>query len=131
MVSSDEKWVEFILRQLFSNSMKYRRDQGAKITIYGEQSKGQKSLIVEDNGWGISREDIGRIFEKGFTGKNGRRADTHATGMGLYLCRRLCEKLQIGLICQSQEGSYTRMILTFPDSDFNRIGESDENERLT
>lgn len=131
MVSADEKWVEFILRQLFSNSMKYRRDQGAKITIYGEQSKGQKSLIVEDNGWGISREDIGRIFEKGFTGKNGRRADTHATGMGLYLCRRLCEKLQIGLICQSQEGSYTRMILTFPDSDFNRIGESDENERLT
>lgn len=120
-VSTDEKWVEFILKQIFSNSMKYRRSEGARLRIYAENGEKQINLVIEDNGCGISEEDIGRIFEKGFTGKNGRRSNSHATGMGLYLCRRLCEKLEIGISCESEKGRYTRMILTFPDSDYNKM----------
>lgn len=120
-VSTDEKWVVFMLKQMFSNSMKYRRDTGARLHIYAENGEKQKSLILEDNGCGISKEDVGRVFEKGFTGKNGRMENSRATGMGLYLCKRLCEKLGVGLSCQSEEGAYTRMILTFPDSDHNKI----------
>lgn len=120
-VSTDEKWVEFILKQIFSNSMKYRRPEGAKLKIYAEQGEKRKSLIIEDNGCGISKEDIGRIFEKGFTGKNGRTENSRATGMGLYICGRLCEKLKIGISCESEQGKYTRMILTFPDSDYNKM----------
>jgi len=121
IVSTDEKWVEFILKQIFTNSMKYRKDTGAKLRIYVENGNKQKSLIIEDNGYGISEEDIGRIFDKGFTGKNGRRDNSYATGMGLYLCRKLCEKLEIGISCESEKGKFTRMILTFPDSDFLKL----------
>lgn len=133
IVSTDEKWVKFILRQIFSNSMKYRKDTGAKLKIYMENGEKQKSLVIEDNGCGISQEDIGRVFEKGFTGKNGRLKNSHATGMGLYLCNRLCDKLGIGIACESEREKYTRIILTFPDSDYNKIGrgiESYKTERL-
>ena len=122
-VSTDEKWVEFILKQIFSNSMKYRRETEAKIRIRTEEGPMQKSLIIEDNGCGIPEEEIGRIFDKGFTGSNGRTEDSHATGMGLYLCSRLCRKLGLGISCESEKGKYTRMILTFPDSDHNKISE--------
>lgn len=135
LVSTDEKWVEFILKQIFSNSMKYKRQTNAVIRIYTRPGERQKSLVIEDNGWGVAREDVGRIFQKGFTGKNGRREGSHATGMGLYLCKRLCDKLGIGISCESEAGAYTRMILTFPDSDHNKLSgslpkkESCKNER--
>jgi len=133
MVSTDEKWVEFIIKQIFSNSMKYKKPAEPKLRIYVEEGEKQKSLVIEDNGCGISKEDLGRIFEKGFTGENGRKENSHATGMGLYLCRRLCEKLEIGILCESVKGEYTRMILTFPDSDYNKTKlcpEGYKNERL-
>lgn len=120
-VPTDEKWAEFIIKQIFSNSMKYRRETGARIKIYAENREKQKSLVIEDNGCGISEEEIGRIFEKGFTGKNGRLKNNNATGIGLYICRRLCEKLRMGIFCESEAGSYTRIILTFPDTDYNRF----------
>lgn len=123
IVSTDEKWVEFMIKQIFSNSMKYRRETGPRLTIRAEKGKKQKSLVIEDNGRGVAPEDLGRIFDKGFTGKNGRMTGSRATGMGLYLCRRLCEKLGIGISCESEPGQFTRMILTFPDSDFNRLTE--------
>ena len=128
-VSTDEKWVEFILKQIFSNSMEYRRPEGARLRIYMASGRQQKSLILEDNGPGIPREDRRRIFEKCITGKNRRKYNGRATGMGLYLCRRLCEKLGIGISCESEEGAYTRMILTFPDSDHNRIGDDSADGR--
>lgn len=121
IVSTDEKWVEFILKQIFSNSMKYRRDVSPKIRIYVEEGVKRKSLIVEDNGCGILKEEISRVFEKGFTGKNGRMENHNATGIGLYLCGRLCEKLGIGISCESEKGECTRMILTFPDSDYHKF----------
>ena len=73
-VSTDEKWVIFILGQIFSNSRKYRRPAGAKIRISMKTGERQKSLVIEDNGRGIPAEDLGSIFQKGFTGKNGRDA---------------------------------------------------------
>ncbi len=96
LVSTDEKWVEFILKQIFSQHEIQKADQCGDPHLY-PPGRRQKSLVIEDNGWGIAREDVGRIFQKGFTGKNGRREGSHATGMGLYLCRRLCGKLGIAI----------------------------------
>ena len=76
-----------------------------------------KKWIVEDNGTGIREEEMSRIFEKGFTGSNGRNGKK-STGMGLYLCRRLCEKLGIAIEAESVRGEGTKMILTFPVSSY-------------
>lgn len=130
-VSTDEKWAEFILKQIFSNSMKYRGDGKPGLKIYVEDGRKQKSLVVEDYGRGICKEDLPRIFDKGFTGENGRTENNRATGIGLYLCKRLCEKIGAGIACESEKGKYTRMILTFPDSDYNKIGEAYKNVRLS
>lgn len=116
-VSSDEKWVVFILDQIFSNCLKYRREENPCIRICAVRGKQQVSLIVEDNGIGIAKEEIRRVFDKGFTGKNGR-IGKKSTGIGLYLCMGLCRRLGIGLSCESEEGIFTRILLTFPDSDF-------------
>lgn len=120
-VSTDEKWVEFLLNQVISNCIKYRQDEDSLITISTVRKDRSLLLVVEDNGMGIPKDELGRIFEKGFTGKKGRSKKA-STGIGLYLCSRLCEKLSIGLRCESEEGAYTRMIFIFPDTDFSRIG---------
>lgn len=120
IVSTDEKWVVFLLGQVFANSIKYCRKEGALVRIYVQRGKQKLTLIVEDNGLGIPAEDLGRIFDKGFTGKNGRTG-AKSTGIGLYLCKRLCDKLGIGLSCESVEGQFTRILFTFPDSDFQKI----------
>lgn len=120
MVSTDEKWVVFLLNQVFANSIKYCREEAPLVEISVQKGHQQLTLIVEDNGPGIPREDLGRIFDKGFTGRNGRRY-AKSTGIGLYLCKRLCDKLSIGLACESVEGQFTRILFTFPDSDFQKI----------
>lgn len=109
-VFADEKWVRFILNQLISNAVKYRT-QRPELHFFTDVEKGQVSLIIEDNGIGIPPGDLSRIFEKGFTGSNGRAVQS-STGIGLYLCRRLCDKLGIGLAAYS-EGEGTRMALSF------------------
>lgn len=119
-VSTDEKWLVFLLDQVFSNCMKYRRQENPCIRIYAERRKQQISLIIEDNGIGIAKEDLRRVFDKGFTGKNGR-AEKKSTGIGLYLCKRLCDKLGIGIVCESKEENFTRIIFTFPNSDFQKF----------
>ncbi|BBF42187.1 sensor histidine kinase [Lachnospiraceae bacterium KM106-2] len=120
VVSTDEKWVEFLLNQIFSNCMKYKNEKEAMVHISARRGKKSVSLVIEDNGIGIVKEDLRRIFQKGFTGKNGRTGEK-ATGIGLYLCKRLCDKLGIGIHCESEYGSYTRMILTFPDTDYSKV----------
>lgn len=124
-VHTDGKWVEFLLNQIIGNAVKYKREggEGAVITISSgkrDAAGSQVSLVVEDNGIGIPEAELGRIFDKGFTGSNGRSRGS-STGIGLYLCRKLCDKLEIGLRAESEEGAFTRMILTFPDSDHMRI----------
>lgn len=113
-VYTDRKWIAFILNQLLLNSVKYRSEQPV-FHIYTEREKDGVILVLEDNGSGIRPEEISRIFEKGFTGSNGRSHE-RSTGMGLYLCRKLCEKLGIGIRAESEYGKGTKLILEFPVS---------------
>ena len=97
----EEMQVRFILNQLIANAVKYRTKQPV-LRISTHKQQDQVVLVVEDNGIGIAASDLPRIFEKGFTGQNGRLIQ-QSTGIGLYLCKRLCEKLGIGITAESSE----------------------------
>ena len=114
-IYSDDKWLRFILDQLISNAVKYRADQPV-LHFFAVKKTDSIILSVEDNGIGIPQSDLPRIFEKGFTGHNGRTIHS-STGIGLYLCRRLCDKLGIG-ISASSEGKGTAISLSFRINDF-------------
>lgn len=114
-VFSDDKWIRFILNQLIANSVKYRTGSPS-IAFRCTQKEGAVILTVQDNGIGIPETDLGRIFEKGFTGTNGRNT-SQSTGIGLYLCKRLCGRLGILLSAQSGEAG-TMIHLTFPVNHF-------------
>lgn len=107
-VLTDEKWLSFSIGQLLSNALKYTPEQGT-IHIYGEQ----EALVIADNGIGIRAEDLPRVFEKGFTGYNGR-GTRKSTGIGLYLCRRILTKLghDIAITSQPGKGTQVRVDLT-------------------
>lgn len=109
-VFSDDKWVRFILNQLIVNAVKYRTEQPELIFCCHQQGD-QIILDVTDNGIGIPACDLPRVFEKGFTGENGRIAQ-NATGMGLYLCKRLCDKLGI-IVSADSAGAGTIIRLAF------------------
>ena len=115
VVYTDDKWVRFILDQLISNAVKYRTDQPV-LHFCTRKENDRVLLSVEDNGIGIPSGDLPRIFEKGFTGENGRKIHS-STGIGLYLCRRLCDKLGIG-ISASSKGKGTTISLSFHINDF-------------
>ena len=100
-VLTDEKWLSFVLEQLLSNALKYTPE--GRISIYAEAPA---TLCVADTGIGIAPEDLPRIFEQGFTGCNGR-ADKQASGLGLYLCRRVCKNLGHTISAQSEPGRGT------------------------
>lgn len=100
-VYTDTKWIAFILDQLVLNAVKYRRDTDPQIRIFTEITPQGVRLTVADNGLGIPEEELPRIFDKGFTGSNGR-ARGRSTGMGLYLCRKLCAKLGIQIHAESE-----------------------------
>lgn len=107
MVLTDEKWFLLVLEQLLSNALKYT-GQGT-ISIYMELGP-EEVLVIEDTGIGIQAEDLPRIFEKGFTGYNGRK-DKKSTGIGLYLCKSICDKLNHGLSAESEVGRGTTIRL--------------------
>lgn len=104
-VLTDEKWLSFVIEQVLSNALKYT--PSGKISIYLEN---QETLCVKDSGIGIAPEDLPRIFEKGYTGYNGR-ADKRASGIGLYLCRRICDNLGHTITAESSvnEGTAIRI----------------------
>lgn len=112
-VLTDEKWLGFILQQLIMNALTYT-PKGGTITIETHQEHQGIALIVQDNGLGIPPEDLPRIFDKGFTGRNGRLSNQHATGLGLYLAQHLCQKLGHQLTAASVEDKGTTMALHFP-----------------
>ena len=116
VVYADDKWVRFILNQIISNAVKYRAPQHPALRIFTERSDDQVLLSIADNGIGIPESDLPRIFEKGFTGQNGRTIHS-STGIGLYLCKRLCDKLGIGLAASSSDKG-TTITLSFHINDF-------------
>ena len=120
-VYTDEKWLIFILSQIIQNSIKYLDKKRKKIEIKAKEEKNKLVLEIMDNGCGILSSDITRVFEKGFTGKN--RKKEQATGMGLYLSNKLCEKLGLKLQIESKEKEYTKVILIFPKSSIHHIEE--------
>ncbi len=120
-VYTDEKWVRFILNQIISNAVKYRAEQPV-LHFSAVTANNRILLSVSDNGPGIPPGDLPRIFEKGFTGQNGRSGRSgkwgkDATGIGLYLCKRLCDKLGIGLAVYSEDKG-TTVELSFQMNDF-------------
>lgn len=115
-ILTDKKWLAFCLEQLLSNSIKYTEKGGISFRIEEEEKK--MRLILSDTGIGIRKEDLPRIFEKGFTGYNGR-LDKKSTGIGLYLCRQVFEKLGILVTVKSQVGEGTEMVMTIPKPEKN------------
>ena len=111
-IYTDEKWAVFILGQLFQNAARYRGSEPV-ITLSAKPLGRQTQLIVHDNGIGIPAHELPRVFERGFTGSNGRSRGG-STGMGLYLCRKLAGFLELGLDISSREGEGTAVTLTFP-----------------
>ena len=109
-VLTDEKWIVFVLEQLLSNALKYT-PPGGSISLRMAPGT-RKTLILEDTGIGIQPEDLPRIFERGFTGYNGRM-DKKSTGIGLYLCREILGKLGHTIRISSEPGSGTRVFLDF------------------
>lgn len=103
---TDEKWFCFVLEQLLSNALKYTKSGTIRIFFSDE-----KVLCIQDTGIGIAPQDLPRIFEKGYTGCNGR-TDKRASGLGLYLCRRICKNLGIELSITSEIGVGTCVFLS-------------------
>ena len=117
-VNTDNKWIVFILNQIIQNSIKYRKKENAVIEIYANQGKENVILYIKDNGIGIKQGEITRVFEKGFTGTNGRLSNKKSTGIGLYLCKKLCNKLGIGIELNSVQNEGTEVKLVFPKDSY-------------
>lgn len=107
---TDEKWLQFALGQVISNALKYTPRGG--ISIYLEKTAERANLVIEDTGIGIRPEDLPRIFERGYTGYNGR-LDKKSTGIGLYLCKRILDKLSHTIAVASEVGKGTKVTIGF------------------
>ena len=109
-VYTDEKWLEFILEQILSNAIKYTPK--GFVTIETAEEKDRFFITIKDTGIGIKAEDLPRVFEKGYTGYNGH-ADKKATGIGLYLCRQMADKLGHTIRVESELGKGTKVWIGF------------------
>lgn len=116
-VLSDSKWLEFILNQIINNSLKYLNKEKSIIKIKAIEKETNVILNIYDNGMGIPKTDIRKVFNKSFTGENGRKVQT-STGMGLYICKQLCEKLGHKIEIESRENEYTNIKITFYKDEF-------------
>ncbi len=104
-IITDEKWFSFVIEQVLSNALKYTKEGSVKI-----YKTGDRLLCIEDTGIGISSGDLPRIFEKGYTGFNGR-TEKSSSGIGLYLCRRVCDNLKLKISAESEDGRGTRIYI--------------------
>ena len=116
IIYSDSKWIEFILNQILINSIKYSKGKDDKIQIESKEISNTVVLTIEDEGVGIIKRDLDRVFEKVFTGENGRKFGK-STGIGLYLCKKLCNKLGLGLEIQSEVNVGTKISIIFPKAE--------------
>lgn len=134
-IYADSKWITFILDQIIINSIKYSKPEKEQlntnidsdnklasvekqINIYSKEYKNKVILYIKDNGIGIKKGEITRVFEKGFTGTNGRLLGKKSTGIGLYLCKKLCDKLGVGLELNSIENEETEVRIVFPKGSY-------------
>ena len=111
-IYADEKWIVFVLSQIIQNSIKYLDKLDKLIEISSQNNKNNVILTIRDNGCGISKSDLTRVCEKGFTCSD--RKKEYATGMGLYLSKKLCEKLGLSLKIDSIQDKYTEVKIIFP-----------------
>lgn len=118
-VYTDEKWLHFIISQIIQNSIKYLDKKDKQIEITGKENKNNIILSIKDNGVGISESDLYRVFEKGFTG--GNRKKESSTGMGLYLAKKLSDKLGLTFEISSKENEYTKITITFPKTNMHKM----------
>ena len=114
----DEKWITFIIGQILQNSIKYANKPNKIIKIYSVNNKNNVILYIEDNGEGIRAYDLPRVFEYGFTGTD--RNKEYSTGMGLYLCKKLCNKLNLDINIESEFQKFTRVSIVFPKTSLYR-----------
>lgn len=121
-IYSDSKWLEFILGQVVDNSIKYGEEGKLSLEIYSEKKDNAVRLHIRDNGCGIKESELSRIFDKGFTGSNGR-VGKNSTGIGLYLCKKLCDRLEHNIGIESEEGQGTIVTIVFPLSDMVQMTE--------
>ena len=120
IVNTDKKWLEFIINQIINNSIKYKKDKDSVIKIISRDEEDKTILEIYDNGIGIPAKDIGRVFEKSFTGSNGRDK-VKSTGMGLYIIKKLCDKLGHNINIESIEKEYTKVIIEFGKNDIYKF----------
>lgn len=111
-IYSDGKWIIYVIDQLINNAIKYSKENG-KIEFYAEDNREYIKLCIKDNGIGIEKEDIERIFNKGFTGSNGRNKVYKSTGMGLYFTKKVLNKLEHEISVESIKGEYTLFNIYF------------------
>lgn len=121
-VFTDAKWLEFILNQIISNSMKYKRKiSSSYIKIETREKENQVTIMITDNGIGIPKEDLPRVFDQSFTGTNGRLVAS-STGMGLFIVKNLCEKLGHRIEIESKVNTFTKVLITISkDSYYNDV----------
>ncbi|MEG0295748.1 MAG: sensor histidine kinase [Clostridium sp.] len=119
-VITDSKWVGFIINQIIVNSIKYSKENNTMIRAYTRVQEESIALVIEDNGVGICSNDLPRVFDKGFTGENGR-VYGKSTGIGLYLSKKLCNKLGLGITLNSTYGEGTTVKIVFPLGNLTRI----------
>lgn len=119
-VYTDSKWLEFILNQIINNSIKYKKDNNSFIKIEIEETSDLVIISVIDNGIGITKSDIPRVFDKSFTGENGRIRNK-STGMGLFICKNLCIKLGHKIEIDSVKDEYTKIDIIISKNEFYNV----------
>ena len=117
-VYTDSKWAIFIVNQIIQNAIKYAKKDNKKIIISSKEKSDKVILYIKDNGIGIKKGEITRVFERGFTGENGRIIGQKSTGIGLYLCKKLCDKLGLGIELNSEKDKGTEVRIIFPQNSY-------------
>lgn len=120
-IYTDSKWLEFILNQIINNSVKYSKHQPNSYIKIDTTFEDDKILLtIEDNGIGIQKEDLPKVFFKSFTGENGR-IKSKSTGMGLFIAKNLCDKLGHNIKIESEKNQFTKVTLTFLKNDYYEV----------
>ena len=120
-VYTDSKWAVFIINQIIQNAIKYSKKENKKIEISSQEKNDKVILYIKDNGIGIKKGEITRVFERGFTGENGRIIGQKSTGIGLYLCKKLCNKLGLGIELNSEKEKGTEVRIIFPKNSYTNF----------